>query len=277
MEVTMLRKFFENKMFIVSSIVLLLFILLAVFARWISPHDPLTLHAKDALKLMAPGYLMGTDEYGRDILSRLIYGLQPSLMVAAGSTCIAFAAGLVLGVIAGYVGGLLDQSIMRIIDIIMCFPAIILTIMIVTFWGSGVFNLTIAIGIIFTPSFARLAYSSTLQIRHQEYIDAQISLGAGVLRILFTGILPNILSPLIVQFSLTFGRAILLESGLSFLGLGVVPPAPSLGAMIGEAQGYLQQNPMFLIWPSLALAIIVVFINLFGDSLRDILDPRVNE
>lgn len=272
----MIRKCLNNKPFLISFIVLLPIIILALIGPWIVPHNPLTINPQKILLAYSPGYIFGTDEYGRDVFSRLIVGIRPSFIVALGSTAIALVMGMFLGVIAGYIGGKVDQAIMRVVDLILCFPSILLALMIVSFWGTGIRNLIITIGIVYIPTFARLANASTKQVKKQEYITAEISLGARFGRIVFKDILPNIMSSIIVQISLTFANAILLESGLSFLGLGVVPPTPSLGQMIGEARGYMTMNPMFIIWPSIFLGITILFANIMGDSLRDILDPRLH-
>ena len=271
-----MHKFLKNKTFIFSSILLLPIILMAAFGPLIAPYDPLELHSKAILKTSAPGFLLGTDEFGRDILSRLVIGIRPSLIVAAGSTLFALVIGLIMGISAGYFGKKVEQLIMRLMDLILCFPPILLALLIVGFLGAGVRNLIITIGILYVPHFARLSYASTLQVKRQEFIEAELSLGASSLRVIRRGILPNIMSPIIIQISLTVGAAILLESGLSFLGLGVVPPEPSWGQMIGEARGYLSLNPMYAVWPSICLGITILSINLLGDSLRDILDPRLH-
>ncbi|RKL62160.1 ABC transporter permease [Thermoanaerobacteraceae bacterium SP2] len=272
----MFQKFIENKAFLISFIVILPIIIIAILGPYIAPYDPLAIDPEMVLRISAPGHLLGTDEFGRDILSRLIFGIRPSFVVAIGATLMALCAGLILGILAGYLGGAAEQLIMRTVDIILCFPPILLALMVVGFWGPGIKNLIVTIGIVYTPHFARLAFASTIQVKSQEYIEAEISLGASFLRIVRKGILPNILSPIIIQVSLTIAASILLESGLSFLGLGIVPPEPSLGLMIGEARGYILQNPMYAVWPSLFLGVTILAINILGDSLRDILDPRLH-
>ncbi|PYI56370.1 ABC transporter permease [Paenibacillus flagellatus] len=272
----MLRKFVRNKTFVFSVIVLLPILIVAAIGPWIVPHDPLELHPENVLKPALPGHPLGTDEFGRDILSRLILGIRPSLIVALGSTLLAFTTGLLLGLTAGYFRGIAEKAIMRVVDIVLCFPPILLALMVVGFWGAGVSNLIVIIGIVYAPHFARIAYSSTLQVKKLEYVESELSLGASHGRVLLGCILPNILSPLIIQISLTIAASILLESGLSFLGLGVVPPAPSWGQMIGQSRGYISLNPMYAVWPSLCLGVTILAVNLLGDSLRDILDPKLN-
>ncbi|MDO3680209.1 ABC transporter permease [Paenibacillus ehimensis] len=272
----MLKKCLRNRTFVVSVIVLLPILVIAAVGPWIVPHDPLEINPNLVLKPALPDHPFGTDEFGRDILSRLILGIRPSLTVALGSTLLAFAVGLLLGIVAGYFRGIAEKTVMRAVDIVLCFPPILLALMVVGFWGAGIKNLIMIIGIVYAPHFARIAYSSTLQIKKQEYVESELSLGASHTRVLFGCILPNIMSPLIIQISLTIAAAILLESGLSFLGLGVVPPEPSWGQMIGQSRGYISLNPMYAVWPSLCLGITILSVNLLGDSLRDILDPKLN-
>jgi peptide/nickel transport system permease protein len=197
------------------------------------------------------------------------------MLVALGATAIAFVGGVTIGVIAGYTRGIIEKAVMRSVDIVLCFPPILLALMVVGFWGAGVRNLILIIGFLYIPYFARITHSATLQVKGLEYVQSELSLGASHFRVIRKAILPNIMSPLIIQISLTIAAAILLESGLSFLGLGVVPPEPSWGQMIGDARGYIYNNPMYVIWPSLCLGLTMLAINLMGDSFRDILDPKL--
>lgn len=271
----MLKRFFRNRTFLVSFIILLPVLIVALIGPLIIPHDPLAINQNAVLKGSLSGYPLGTDEYGRDILSRLILGIRPTMLVAFGATIIAFVGGVTVGVIAGYARGIIEKVIMRTIDIILCFPPILLALMVVGFWGAGVKNLILIIGFLYIPYFARITHSATLQVKGLEYVQSELSLGASHFRVITKAILPNIMSPLIIQISLTIAAAILLESGLSFLGLGVVPPDPSWGQMIGDARGYIYNNPMYVIWPSLCLGVTMLAINLMGDSFRDILDPKL--
>ncbi|WP_413301003.1 ABC transporter permease [Bacillus sp. 1P10SD] len=271
----MIRKFLHHKTFLISFIILLPIIIISLIGPWIAPDDPLAIDQLHVLKSTTPGHPLGTDEFGRDILSRLILGIRPTILVAFGSTLIAFLGGVTLGLIAGYTRGLTEKAIMRAIDIVLCFPPILLALMVVGFWGSGVRNLIIIIGVLYIPRFARITHSATLQVKNLEYVQSELSVGASHFRVITKVILPNIMSPIIIQISLTIAAAILLESGLSFLGLGVVPPEPSWGQMIGDARGYIYNNPMYVLWPSLCLGVTMLAINLMGDSFRDILDPRL--
>lgn len=271
----MIKKFLKHKTFLFSFIILLPVIVVALIGPLIIPYDPVEVDSKAILQKSLPGHPLGTDEYGRDILSRLILGIRPTMLVALGATAIAFFGGVTIGIVAGYVRGLTETFLMRAIDLIMCFPAILLAMMVVGFWGAGVKNLIIIIGLLAIPGFARIAHSSTLQVKGLEYVQSELSLGASHFRVIRKVIFPNIMSPLTIQISLTFAGAILTESGLSFLGLGVIPPTPSWGQMIGDARGYIYNNPMYVIWPSLCLGITMLAINLMGDSFRDILDPKL--
>jgi len=219
--------------------------------------------------------VLGTDEFGRDILSRIIYGARPTLTVAVGASSLALVLGSLAGLVAGFYRGLLDQVLMRSLDTLLSFPPILLAMLVVGFLGPGVRNLVLVIGILFVPTFARLAYAETLRVKELEYVAAAGALGATSQRLLVQHILPNITAPLIVQFSLAMAAAILLESGLSFLGLGVVPPESSWGLMIAGARGYMAQAPNSMLWPALVIATTILAINVAGDALRDVLDPRL--
>lgn len=272
----MLRRFLHNKTFVISILMLLPFLLIALLGPLIITHDPLAIDSANILKPPSRTHLLGTDEFGRDIFSRLILGIRPTLIIALGSTGLAFSAGLAFGLLAGYCGGFVEQFLMRTVDIVLCFPPILLALMIVAFWGSGIVILIFIIGILYTPHFARITYSGTIQVKHLAYIESERSLGASPLRILARGFLPNIMSPLVIQISLTIASAILLESGLSFLGVGILPPAPSWGQMIGASKGYITIAPNYAFWPSLCLCLTILGTNLLGDSLRDLFDPKLN-
>lgn len=271
-----MKRLFKNSSFVISLSVLLLITIIAIFAKSLAPYDPLAIDAENVLMPASISHPLGTDNFGRDILSRMLFGLRPTLLIASCATILSMLIGTLVGMIAGFVGKVCEQLLMRSADIVQCFPSMLLAIMIISFWNSSTLTLIITIAIVYTPTFTRLAYASTLKVKEMEYIDAQISLGAGFFRLLFTGVLPNIVFSLLVQMSLTFGNAILLESGLSYLGLGIVPPAPSLGKMISDAQSFLYSNYTYLIFPAALLIVLILAINIMGDSLRDILDPRLN-
>jgi peptide/nickel transport system permease protein len=274
---TILRIGRSQPTFVISLAVLAIVLLMAIFGGLLAPHDPYLLDPQAVNQGSSAQHWLGTDEFGRDLLSRLLIGIRPTLVVALGATAISAVFGSFLGIAGAYGRPWLSLLIMRSVDIMLSFPPILLALLAVGFWESGVLSLTVVIGVLYIPHFARVAHSATLQVARQEFLEAEHAMGASVRRVVFTAIVPNILSPLVVQATLTVAAAILLESGLSFLGLGIVPPEPSWGQMIGTARGYLGQNPMYVIWPSLLLALTVLAINVVGDRLRDILDPRLRE
>lgn len=271
----MLRKCMKNKLFIVCCAVLVPVLLAAAFGDMITPYDPYKTDGHTVLQSSSWEHPLGTDEFGRDILSRLIAGIRPTILIALSATAIAFALGLLTGVIAGYFSGFFEQILMRVTDMIQCIPPIMLAMTVVAFWGSDMYSLILVIGIVYAPGFARITYASTMLTRKMEFIECDVSLGASAQRIIRKGIVPNIMSPVIIQASLTIASAILLESGLSFLGLGVLPPTPSWGQMIGDAKGYMSVSPTYIFWPSFFLATTILAINLLGDCMRDTMDPRL--
>jgi len=258
-----------------AGFVIVLLILVALAARWITPHDPYRQYAGQVLKPPSAQFWLGTDDFGRDMFSRIIWGAGISLQVAAVSVTIAGTLGTLFGLMAGYFGGALDTVIMRFFDVMLSFPTVVLALAIVAFLGNSIPILILTIGIAYTPTFARVVHGAVLSVKHNEYIDAGRVVGASDWRIICTAILPNIMAPIIVQMSLSAGFAILVESGLSFLGLGVAPPTPSWGQMISTARGYMEQMPTLVIWPSIAVATTVLAFNMLGDGLRDALDPRL--
>jgi len=254
--------------------VLLLIMLVTIAAPLVAPYKPTALLG---MPLLAPGgdHLLGTDDFGRDVLSRLIYAGRVSLGVAVGSVAIATIAGVTLGLLAGYLKGLPETLIMRSMDILLSFPTIVLAIAMVAFLGPSIRNLMIIIGVIYTPRFVRVVYGSTLQIAEAEYVQAARVIGATNGRILRTAILPNVMAPILVQVSLSLGLAILVESGLSFLGLGAQPPTPTWGNMISGARPFMEMYPHLLISPSVVIGVTILMLNTLGDGLRDALDPRL--
>src|SRR5262245_30966647 len=249
-------------------------LLVAIAAPLLAPQDPIRMDVANRLGAPSWLHLLGQDEYGRDVLSRLIYGARVSLSVALLSAAIAAVVGVVAGLVGGYFGGASEILTLRVVDIVLCFPPLLLALLIVTVLGPGIQTLTLVLSVLFIPGFARVTYGEVLSTKNQEYVEATRALGARSPRILFNAILPNIIGPILVQFSLTVAAAVILESGLSFLGLGVVPPAPSWGLMIRGARGFMEQNPMGLLWPCAALVFTIWSINRLCDSLRDAIDPR---
>jgi len=262
---------------IASALLLFVMVLTAMLGPWLAPHDPFQIHQHAINQASSGTFWLGTDEFGRDILSRLLYGIRPTILVATGATLLATLLGCAMGIAGGYRPGVVGRLIMRFVDVLLCFPPILFALLAIGFWQSGMASLTLVIGVIYAPQIARVAQSATLQVAQLEYVQAEQIMGASLARIVGTAILPNIAPILVVQATLTFAAAILLESGLSYLGLGIIPPEPSWGQMIGAAQKYLAQNPMYLIWPAFFLALTVLAVNILGDYLRDRYDPRIAE
>lgn len=253
----------------------LLLTLAALFAPLVAPYRPDEIHPMDGLLPPSSRYLLGTDDLGRDILSRIVYGARVSLMVGGIAIGIAAVTGVPLGLLAGYVGGRLDGLIMRVMDALLAFPAILLAIALMAVLGPSLQNAMIAIGIIYVPAFARITRANVLSLREKEFVEAARALGAGSLYVAGVVILPNCLSPLIVQGSLGVANAILVEAALSFLGLGVQPPEPSWGSMLAFGRSLLGQAPWYATFPGLAIFVTVLALNFLGDGLREALDPRL--
>ena len=248
---------------------------LALLAPVLTAYGPETIDPVLRLALPGGAHLLGTDEFGRDILSRLAFGARVTIIVSVASISIAVGIGTALGSAAGYFGGLSEIVVMRIADGLLSFPPILLAIFVITFLGPSVVNVILVIGLLYIPRFARVAHAATLSIRETEYVQAAKAQGARPARILRVDVLPNIAAPLFVQASLALGHAILLESGLSFLGLGAPPPAPSWGRMIEQSSRFMSLSVWPVVWPSAIVSGTVLAFNLLGDGLRDLLDPRL--
>jgi peptide/nickel transport system permease protein len=263
------------RVILAGSLVLLLF-LVALLAPFISPHDPIAVNADNAyLPPLSPSHLLGTDELGRDLFSRVLWGARVSLPVAFVAVAVGLFAGGVIGLISGYFGGVFDLLLMRLIDALLAFPALILAIAIVAALGPDLRNAMIAIGIVAIPVYARLVRALVLQLKQMEFVAATRSLGATPIRIIVRHLIPNLLNPVIVQVSLSAGFAILAEATLSFLGLGAQVPTPDWGQMINTGATFLANDPWLAIVPGAAISVTVFSFNLLGDSLRDALDPRL--
>jgi peptide/nickel transport system permease protein len=258
-----------------GAFVALLF-LVALLAPFISPHDPIAVNADNAyLPPLSPGHLLGSDELGRDLFSRVLWGARVSLPVAFVAAAVGLVGGGAIGLISGYFGGVVDLLLMRLIDALLAFPALILAIAIVAALGPNIRNAMIAIGIVAIPVYARLVRALVLQLKRMDFVIATRSLGATPLRIVFRHLIPNLLNPVIVQVSLSAGFAILAEATLSFLGLGAQVPTPDWGQMINSGATFLANDPWLAIVPGTAISLTVFSFNLLGDSLRDALDPRL--
>ena len=260
-----------------GAAIVLLVLLLAVTADVITPYDP-AWQVDERLMPPTADYVLGLDEFGRDVYSRIIYGARISLYVGMVSVVfIALPIGVTLGVVAGYFRGWVDNLVSRVVDVMFAFPSIILAIVIVGILGPSLTNAMVAIGIVYAPTFARVARGSTLAVANLDYVMASRTIGARHGRIIFRRILPNIAAPLIVQTTLALSTAILAEAALSFLGLGTQPPTPSWGTMLGTGRRYMELAPWVAIYPGVAIMIAVLGFNLAGDGLRDALDPRLRE
>lgn len=268
-------RFFHNKLAVCGSAVLLLFVLLAVFAPVIAPYDPFYMDYTSILQAPSASHWFGTDNMGRDILSRIIYGSRISLQVSVTSVIIATASGVFLGVIAGYFGKAADGIISRVLEIMFAFPEILLALLIMSILGSSLNNITIAIGIVYTPIFARITRGAVLTIKDSLYVEAARSIGVKNRTIIFRHILPNILSPILVQITLSLAFAILSEAALSFLGIGVEPDIPSWGIMLNNGKAWIEIAWWVGVFPGIAVALAVLGFNILGDGLRDVLDPRL--
>ena len=250
-------------------------VIIAVLAPWIAPYDYTDQHILQAFKGPTGEFLMGTDEFGRDLLSRIIWGTRPALIVGVLSVLVSIGIGVPIGVLAGYKLGWIDRMVTWLVDIMLSFPALLLGLMIVTLLGQGIDKVIVAIGISHVAQYIRLARGPTLALRNHDFVRAARALGAGDIRITFSHILPNIIGPIIIMGTLSIAGAIRMEASLSFLGLGIQPPTPSWGNMIREGVANILQSPWMALFPGLALTFTVLAYNMVGDSLRDIFDPRI--
>ncbi|MCX2714939.1 ABC transporter permease [Mycolicibacterium sp. J2] len=263
-----------NPLTVLSAAVLAGVVVIALTAAWIAPYGVNDVDVPQALRPPSGAHWLGTDELGRDVLSRILVAVQASMKVAVVSVAFAAVVGVTLGVLAGYRGGWLDTVVMRVVDVLFAFPVLLLALAIVAILGPGLGTTILAIGVVYTPIFARVARASTLSVRVEPYVAVSRTMGTGSGYILVRHILPNITGPLIVQTSLSLAFAILSEAALSFLGLGLQPPQPSLGRMIFDAQGFVTLAWWMAVFPGAAIFVIVLAFNLFGDGLRDVLDPK---
>jgi len=258
-----------------GTVIIGVYLLAAASAPVLSPHDPLAMASRSLLAPPGGPFPLGTDQFGRDLLSRLLYGARVSLAVSFASVVLALAGGGAAGIASGYYGGPIDGLLMRVMDVIFAFPAVLLAIAIMAVAGTAVWTVIVAIGVVYTPQFARVSRAGVLATRGLEYVEAAAAMGAGARRILLRHILPNISAPLIVQTSLSLSLAILTESALSFLGLGTQPPTPSWGNMLAESRRFMALAPWTAVFPGATIATVVLGFNLLGDGLRDLLDPRL--
>ncbi len=268
------KKLARNRMALAGLCTIVFFILLAIFAPWVSPDDPLATSWGAIRKAPSLEHWFGTDELGRDVLSRVIWGARASLLAGIVSVAISLVLGIVIGMIAGYFGGMVDSVISRMTDAVLACPFLILAIALAAFLGPNLTNAMIAIGVSAAPIFVRLTRAQVLNVKVEDYIEAARAIGCSPMRIAISHLLPNITPPLIVQSTLAIASAVIAEASLSFLGLGQQPPDPSWGSMLNTAKNFMEDAPWMAVWPGLAIFILVLAFNLLGDGLRDALDPR---
>jgi len=269
-----LRRLVRRRGAMVGLSAVLFFVLIAIFAPYVAPYSPIATDWGAVRKAPSLAHWLGTDEIGRDVLSRVIFGARASLMAGVVSVLISLSLGVPLGLLSGYVGGFLDGLLMRIVDAMLACPFLILAIALAAFLGPNLTNAMIAIGISAMPAFVRLTRAQTLATKVEDYVEAAKAVGNPHHRIVLRHILPNILAPIMVQATLAIAAAIIAEASLSFLGLGQQPPAPSWGSMLNTAKNFLSQAPWMAWWPGAAIFVVVLSFNLLGDGLRDALDPK---
>ncbi|WP_077614221.1 ABC transporter permease [Caenibacillus caldisaponilyticus] len=271
-----LGRFFQNKLGVAGGLFLLILVILAIFAPWLAPYNPMKQDYMAILQGPSAKHWFGTDDLGRDVLSRIIYGARVSLKAGIISVAIALAIGVPIGLISGYFRGFWDEFIiMRITDAMLSFPSLVLALTLAAVFGAGLNNAMLAIGLVYTPHFIRLVRGQVLAQREREYVEAAIAAGISHWRIMLRHILPNAWAPIMVQATLSVAGAIISEASLSFLGLGTQPPTPSWGSMLSEGQGYITQAPWIAVFPGLFIFLAVMSINVFGDGVRDMLDPKL--
>lgn len=270
-----IKSFFKNKMAVIGLILTLLMVIAAILAPIVFPEGPIEMDTANAFKAPSGQHLFGTDEFGRDILNRTMYGIRISLLIGAATAAITFVLGMILGLLAGYFS-FLDNIIMRICEGMMAIPSILMGIALMSALGCNSKNVVIALSIVYTPVVARVARASTLTVKEMTYIEAIKSQGAGWVRVLFGHIAPNTLSPVIVQATNIFATAIILEAALSFLGAGIPAPLPSMGNILSEAKQYVFNSWWLTLFPSIVMIVLVMGINILGDGIRDVIDPSSN-
>ena len=271
------KRLSKNKAAVVGGFFILLFIVVSIVGPFLTTKDPTEVMMLNKLQPPSAEFWFGTDNFGRDIFTRIIHGMGLTLKVGFLSVAIGGSIGVVFGIVSGYYGGKIDTIIMRVMDVLLAFPGILLALAIVSVLGGSLQNVIIAVAIFSVPAFARIVRSSTLSVRQLEYIDAVRALGASDFRIIFKHILPNVVSPIIVQATLRIATAVLTASGLSFLGLGAQPPEPEWGAMLNDGRTYMKTAPHLMLFPGMMIAIVVLAFNIFGDGLRDALDPKMKK
>ncbi|MDQ0163251.1 ABC transporter permease [Aeribacillus alveayuensis] len=270
-------RFYKNKLAFSGLIIMVVYAILALLAPLIAPYGPLEMHPDQMLSAPNSEHIFGTDQFGRDIFSRIIYGTQISLKVGTISVGISLILGVTMGVVAAYYGKWVDSLVSRTTDVLFSFPDILLALALMAVLGTSLTNVMIAIGIVYTPIFARLTRGSVLSIKNSLYVEAARSIGVSNLQIVLRHILPNVMAPIIVQATLSFALAILTEAALSFLGLGVEPDTPSWGIMLNEGKDFMETAWWIAVFPGLAITLAVLSLNVMGDGMRDALDPHLKD
>ena len=271
------RSFRRDKAAVVGSLMVLFVLTIALFCTLLAPRDPLKTVPEDQLRPPSREYWLGSDRFGRDQLSRLMYGTRTSVLISFGSVAIAIAIGVIVGLISGYYGGMLDTVIMRVLDVVFAFPVMLLALVVIAISGPSLFNLLLTIGFIYSVRIARVTRGSVLSVKEKDFVEGVRSVGARDASIMFYFILPNVMAPIIVQATFFLSLAIQIEAALSFLGLGTQPPTPSWGLMLNESRRFMEFAPWLAIFPGLAIIFAVLAFNLVGDGLRNALDPRLSE
>jgi len=270
----MLRLFLRNPAAIVAASVLFVMTMLALLAPYVAPYDPLRINTRNTLAPPSAEHWFGTDDLGRDVLSRVLHGGRVSLRVGFIAATISAVGGTILGLLSGFFGGWLSALILRAMDLLLAFPGLLLALVIIGTLGPGLDNIMIAVGLGAIPIFTRIVHGAALQVRQNDYVDAARALGGRDARIIVRHVIPNVLAPIIVLFTLQMGAAIFSASSLSFIGLGAQPPSPEWGAMVSRGRHVLSEAMWMSTFPGLAIAIVILSINVLGDTFRDILDPR---
>ncbi len=271
----MISRFLKSKLAVIGGVIVLLIVTASIGANWISPYDPYRIDANARLSGPSRAYFFGTDEFGRDIFSRIMYGSRISLQVGFISCVTSLILGTLIGAFAGYYGGIVDNILMRIVDSVWSVPYVLLTIVLVAMLGPGLTNVMIAIGIAYTPPVSRITRSLVLEEKENLYVESARVIGKSGVSILFAEILPNCLNGIIVYGTVVFADAIIIESGLSFIGLGAQPPTTSWGAMLKNGVSFMQHYPFIVLFPALAISLSTLGFNMLGDGLRDLLDPKL--
>jgi len=271
------RSFKRDKIGMIGTVMVVMLLGATLFGNYFAPYDPLQMIYEDAFQAPSSKHYLGADRFGRDQLSRVIAGTRTSMIVCFGAVAIATILGIIIGMISGYFGGGIDSVIMRLLDVIFAFPTILLALTAVAAFGPNLLNLLIIIGVIYSARFARIIRGSVLSVKEKDFIEGVRSVGARDTSIMSKFILPNVLSPIIVQATFSLSHAIMTEAGLSFLGLGTQPPTPSWGGMLNEAREFMELAPWLAVFPGLAIIFAVLGFNLMGDALRDALDPRLSQ